>query len=402
MGDANPSKRSQRGLDWLNFFIADVETTFGPFVAVFLTTQGWGKGAIGSVITINSSIALASQIPAGWLMDHLRQKRLMAGLCLACIAAGALLIALFPNFWTVAAGEALHGTTSGTIRIAMTAIGLGLVGRVQFHNRLGRNHRYMSFGNAATAAMMGLLGHFVSPQAPFFAGAALCVPAGWSLASVNASEIDYRRARQASTQEGEQPWGWHDLLGNRPLLVFSACLFLFQFSNASLLPLAGDRLAEQYRNESELVTSALVIVPQLTTALIAAWVARMAESWGRKPLLLLGFGALLLRTGLFAFALDPWFLVGIQILGGLTAAMVGILTPLLIADYTEKSGRYNVALGACGTCGRVGATISTTASGFVAQTFGFTWAFGMLAVVAAAGMLAVFFFLSETAGDRTG
>jgi hypothetical protein len=56
------SKRSQRALDWLNIFIADVETAFGPFVALYPATVGWRQGAIGSVIAINSAVALALQI----------------------------------------------------------------------------------------------------------------------------------------------------------------------------------------------------------------------------------------------------------------------------------------------------------------------------------------------------
>jgi MFS family permease len=73
---ATPSARSQRGLDWLNFFIADVETAFGPFVALYLAQHGWARGLIGSVLTINSAVALATQTPAGALVDWIRSKRL--------------------------------------------------------------------------------------------------------------------------------------------------------------------------------------------------------------------------------------------------------------------------------------------------------------------------------------
>src|SRR6185312_5812205 len=124
----HPSARSQHGLDWLNFFIADVETAFGPFVALFLTTEGWGQGAIGSVITINSVIALATQVPGGWLVDRVHTKRLVVAVCIACIAAGSLLIALFPDFLAVACGEALHGITGGAVRTSLAAIAIGLVG----------------------------------------------------------------------------------------------------------------------------------------------------------------------------------------------------------------------------------------------------------------------------------
>src|SRR5689334_490197 len=35
------SVRSRRGLDWMNFFVSDVQTGFGTFVAFYLAQQGW-------------------------------------------------------------------------------------------------------------------------------------------------------------------------------------------------------------------------------------------------------------------------------------------------------------------------------------------------------------------------
>ena len=38
-GSPSPSRASQRGLDGFVFFAADVQTGFGAFVAVYLTTE---------------------------------------------------------------------------------------------------------------------------------------------------------------------------------------------------------------------------------------------------------------------------------------------------------------------------------------------------------------------------
>jgi len=45
-----PSQQSLRGLDWFIFFLADVQTGFGPFIAVYLTTQKWTQAEIGLVL----------------------------------------------------------------------------------------------------------------------------------------------------------------------------------------------------------------------------------------------------------------------------------------------------------------------------------------------------------------
>ena len=60
----------------------------------------------------------------------------------------------------------------------------------------------MSLGNAATAAAMGALGNFVSPGAPFFAAAVLCVPAFVALWLIDGGDIDYARARGAARAGG--------------------------------------------------------------------------------------------------------------------------------------------------------------------------------------------------------
>ncbi|MBV8705417.1 MAG: MFS transporter, partial [Acetobacteraceae bacterium] len=191
---AAPSARSERGLDWLNFFVANIETAFGPFLSVYLAQHGWSQGTIGTVLTANTAVALATQTPAGALVDWMRRKRLVVAGCLALIAAGSLLIGFFPAYLPVMGGELLHGVTGGAVQSALAAIGLGLVGHRAYHTRVGRNQRYASLGAGLTAACMGVLGTFVSPGAPFFATAGLCLPALMSLSLINDAEVDYARA----------------------------------------------------------------------------------------------------------------------------------------------------------------------------------------------------------------
>jgi MFS family permease len=315
---------------------------------------------------------------------------------LALIAIGAVMIALLPNFVPVLAGEVLQGITGGAIRSAIAAIGLGLVGHRAFNHRVGRNHRYDSLGNAGTAAAMGALGYLVSPGAPFFVSAAICLPAVLALRWIRPNEIDYARARGAAGRREPKAARWRELGKDRRLLAFAACMFLFQFANASILLLASERLASSFKHESELVTSAMVVVPQLVTAALALWISRRANEWGRKPFLMVGFAAVLIRTGLFALAPSPWFQVGIQALDGLTAAVIGIMTPLVVADLTRGTGRYNFTLGAVGTVSMGGAAISTTVAGFLAQTLNFTAGFGLLGVAAAAGLVLLWRLVPET------
>ena len=41
------SYASACGLDWFSFFLADIQTGFGPFVAIYLTAHQWAQFDIG-------------------------------------------------------------------------------------------------------------------------------------------------------------------------------------------------------------------------------------------------------------------------------------------------------------------------------------------------------------------
>src|SRR5262249_61128656 len=57
------SPRSQRGLDWFAFCVADVQTGFGPFVSVYLTAQGWTQVDIGLVLPTRGLVAPPVRLP---------------------------------------------------------------------------------------------------------------------------------------------------------------------------------------------------------------------------------------------------------------------------------------------------------------------------------------------------
>lgn len=80
----------------------------------------------------------------------------------------------------------------------------------------------------------------------------------------------------------------------------------------------------------------------------------------------------------------------------MTAAVVGILKPLVVADVTQRSGRYNLSLGAVAMAGGIGATVSKSVSGFIAQDFGFLADFLLLAGVTAAAMFILWLWFPET------
>src|SRR5438128_8446937 len=130
-----PSLASRRGLDWFAFFLADVQTGFGPFISVYLTTQAWTQVDIGLVLTVAGLVALVGQMPGGALVDLARSERHLAGWSLVAISASAVALAAWPIFPLVLSAEVLHAAASCVLGPALAAISLGLVGRAHIGER---------------------------------------------------------------------------------------------------------------------------------------------------------------------------------------------------------------------------------------------------------------------------
>jgi predicted MFS family arabinose efflux permease len=132
-----PSPRSLRGLDWFVFFFADVQTGFGPFVSVFLTTQKWTQVDIGLVLSAGGVVSLIGQMPGGVLVDAARSERLVGGIAIAAICISALAYAAMPVFPVVLSASILHAAASCVLGPAIAAISLGLVGHAAIGERWG-------------------------------------------------------------------------------------------------------------------------------------------------------------------------------------------------------------------------------------------------------------------------
>jgi MFS family permease len=393
---AAPSPRTLRGLDWLNFFLADVQTGVGPFVAIYLAGYHWNEERVGLALTVGGIAGILMQTPAGELVDRLRSKRALIGAGIAAVAVGAMAIALMPKFWPVMSAQVLIGAASSIFGPAICAVALGIVGHRSFDARQGRNQTFNSAGNVAAAVSMGLLGYFISDRSIFFFVAASAIPTILVLQLIRPDEIDYGLARGAAEGEEGKPAGARALLTNRPLLVFLVCAVMFHFANAAMLPLLGEMLAKGKGRSSMLFMSACVVTTQLVITLIASWSGRMAGSWGRKPVLMVAFGVLPVRAVLYTLTHQTVALVAIQALDGVGAGIFGVVSVLVIADLTRGSGRFNFTLGAISTAVGIGASLSQVIAGSIVHHFGYNAGFLFLAVVAAMAFGILHFFMPET------
>jgi predicted MFS family arabinose efflux permease len=390
-----------RGLDWLNFFLADVQTGVGPFLAIYLAGYKWNEQRVGIALTVGGIAGILTQTPAGALVDRLRSKRALMTAGIVGLAAGSLLIAFVPTFWAIMPAQVLIGGTSSIFGPALCAISLGVVGHKLLDRRQGRNQAFNSAGNVAAAVSMGLLGRFISNRSIFFFVAVCALPTILTLLLIRPDEIDYERARGGREGgKGSQAEKIRMLFRDRPLVVFLVCAVMFHFANAAMLPLLGEMLAKGQGRNSMMFMSACVVTTQLVIALLASWWGRQAGTWGRKPLLLIAFGVLPVRGVLYTLTHNPGELIAIQILDGVAAGIFGVVAVLVIADLTQGTGRFNLTLGAIGTAVGMGASCSQVIAGSIVHRFGSNAGFLFLAAVAAAAFGILYFRMPETRDNR--
>src|SRR5580698_3999942 len=230
-GTTAPPARSaeaaaSRGLDYFNLFVANVQTGFGPFIAVYLSGQSWTQTAIGVALSVGTVSSMASQVPAGALVDAIRNKTRVAAFSVLVFTASALMFAVYPIPLLVYLAEILHGISSCTLGPAIAAMSLALAGRYGMALRLGRNARYAAVGNGVGAALMGACGQYVSERAVFYLTAALTLPALVALLPLRrfAAAPDTTIARPRETAHDS---GSFRILEDRRLLIFCRCAMLF-------------------------------------------------------------------------------------------------------------------------------------------------------------------------------
>jgi MFS family permease len=385
-------------LDWLNFLLADVQGGLGPFLAIYLTaSQHWNPGSAGLMLTIGGLATVAASAPLGALVDRVRWKRGLIAAAAAVVAVAAVVEAALPRSWPVALAQFGSGIADAAFPPAIAALSLGLVGRAAYSARVGRNQAYNHAGNVVTAVLSGIAGWLIAPVAVLWAVTAFSAASIAAVRLIDPRRIDHAVARGADDGAGRVEGGLRAILTCRPLLLFTASVTLFHFGNAAMLPLAGERLARGASGgASTLLMASCIVVAQLVMVPAALLVGRKADFWGRKPLFMAGFAVLPLRGLLFAVTNAPGVLIGIQVLDGVGAGIFGALFPIVVADLTRGTGRYNLALGAASACWGLGAALSNGVAGMVVDRLGFAAAFSMLAVFALTAMLLFAFAIPET------
>lgn len=389
------SQASLRALSWLNFLVAVMQTVFGAFLVVYLTNQQWSRTDIGFALSAGTAAAVASQVPAGMLVDWTSSKRRAAAGAVLGIMAAAALVAAVPLRWPVYTAQVMQGVAAAVLMPAIAALTLALARREKLGERLGHNVRFAAIGSAMAACIIGLVGAGASLRGVYWLAALCALPCLLAIFSIRTSDLELapRRATHAGVIDRHHrttpPKRVIEVCRDRALLIFAASVMLFQLGNAALLPTAAGSLARAFGqlpdltlagispmlahvhvHSDDLLVAAWIVVPQLFAALLSPRLGRQAQLRGRRRVLLIGFAVMPLRALLFATDGGPGMTVAFQMLDGISAAVLGVMIPLVVADITRGSGRFNLAIGIVGLASGIGGSLSTAVAGALSDRIG--------------------------------
>jgi MFS family permease len=388
-----------RRLDILNFFLADVRGGLGAFVSVFLLTQAhWTAAEIGAVLTASGLIGITLHTPIGALIDMTRAKRAMLVAGVLVLSVCAVSIERWPSGPVVLTADVAMAILGAVFAPTVAAISLGLVGPQRFPERVARNVAFDRLGNVFMSGLVGVVGWYFSQGAVFYLVPFFAVLSAFVVLSIPAHAIDHDVARGFTAAARRRvPEDWGTIFRERkPLLLLALSVAAFHFAGATMLPLAGQKLALQHPGFETLLLSACILVAQLGMIPMALLVGAKADRWGRKPLFVIACAALVARGFIFCQFDSAPVLVGAQVLDGVSGGILDILVPLMLADIMRGSGRYSVSRGMVGTVQGVGGSLSNVAGGTLVVVGGYNFAFAALAVAAAFALCLVVVRMPET------
>ena len=391
---SHPAAISRVGLNAANFFQAESVGVVLPVLSGFLRAAGWQYQSIGIATAVAGLGTLIFQTPAGLLTDRLNWRRglfaitcIVTGLCFVFLPAAA------HNFSGILALLFTAGAAQSFFGPVLAALALSLVGHAQLDRTIGSNQSWNHAGNiVAAVAGIAIVTRF-GLSAIFYAVGVSSALAAASVLLIGARDLNPSLAT-GRTDDHEDGIPIRQLLRQRPIAMLFVAVALFHFANAPILPAVA--LYVKKLGGSNTLMTATVLTAQTVMVPVAYAAGRLADRWGRKPVMAIAFWVLPLRILSYAFVHSPNALVGLQTLDGIGAGIYGVAIVSMSADLTRGKGGFNTLMGLFATALAVGGVVGPLTTGVLIQHLGFTTMFVVFALLAAAGALWFQLMVPET------
>jgi MFS family permease len=203
----------------------------------------------------------------------------------------------------------------------------------------------------------------------------------------------------------------YDFFTQKNVAMFLGMVVLWHFANAPMLPSVGFKIQQAYEEDPDNAEkmhifghtlpldgkngiSLATIVAHIVMIPVAKFSGILAalEKFGSRRTLTVATVMIVLRGVAFALTSDPWSLLGISFLDGLSAGAFGVLAILMVGDLAVGSGHANLLQGAMAASIGMGSSISNGIFGAVTEASGVNTTFWWLAAMGciAVALLVVF------------
>ena len=369
---AAKKSRGNFGLDVFNICAADIRDGLGPYLTIFLLSKNWTPSAIGWALSSASFAALLATAPAGFLIDQVSRKRLVIALASIVIALTTIGIWFSQSFWVVIALQVTMGLASSLIGPAIAFLSRLISGSEDLPKRIGRNEIFNHAGNFAAASLSAALVNLYNVEWIFGLVVFMSISSIYAIFRIPASKGFHVPTLNLTDRKLPR----FDLAGIKSVLLDSEVVvvlitaFLFQFANASLLPIMAQVRSVNPLHDGVEFLSIGIVIAQLTS-IPAAWFAgSFTKRFSAHLCLAIGISAVAVRALIFHISSHLLVLEAAQILDGVAAGVIAVAPIVAIFRVAEGRGNYGFLAGVLAMFIGLGATLSSLASGYTYQYFG--------------------------------
>nr|WP_113719596.1 MFS transporter [Arthrobacter dokdonellae] len=411
------------------FLIAIGFGIVAPVLPQFAQSFHVSVGAAAVVVSVFAFTRLVFAPLSGVLVERLGERRTYI-LGILIVAASSAACAFAQNYWQLLLYRGLGGI--GSTMFTVSAMGL-LIRLAPAQARGKVSSLYAGsflLGNITGPAAGGLLAGF-GLQLPFlvYAGALVLVallvatqlPAAVPVPAKAAEPAGVQAVAQGPVREGAAagplPAGEGAAAGGGPAsnTVKQEPLLL----RAALgIPAYRAVLASSFANGWSAFGIRMALVPLFATAALGAgpevagislavfaigtgialmFSGRLADTWGRKPMILLGLLVNGLGMGVLGFTGDVFWFFAVSLVAGLGSGLMGPAQQATVADVIGNERSGGKVLATFQMCSDFGAIIGPIAAGYLVDLFSYGLAFSMATVVA---LVAVVFWLPAAETQR--
>jgi MFS family permease len=368
-----------------------------PFLPLYLKEEkGFTDRGIALVWVLSAAAGLL-QFPIGLWSDRVGRRKpfLVGALALLAVATALLPIAVPGGTgWILLGVLVVLFAENGACRATVESMAGAEATRLAPPDRVGSALGALRFWRPVSIVLAALAGGMLAEEygVGWLLGP-LAVTQGLAVLAALLIRENANGGRREPAAATAPPKGLH--LKDPALLAFIGAMVLFHVANAPPGAYLGLFLKQDLGAPARHLSYAFVVSMAAWMAVIrpAGW---LADRFGRKPLLMIGWATMTGRLVLLSVVQDGWQVLLVQVLDGLAQALFAVAAAAWVTDRLADPRRAGEAQVIVGSSLVLGSALGPALAGLVVEGLGYRGTFGVLAGVGTAATLIVLLFVPES------